>query len=41
MDLPDNDLLDLLLGRTTPQPPIDTPAVHEVIGMLRSRQPSA
>ena len=37
MDLPDNDLLDLLLGRTALQPPGDTPQAREVLAMLRSR----
>ncbi|HEY9207975.1 succinate dehydrogenase assembly factor 2 [Acidovorax soli] len=35
MDLADNDLLDLLLRRREPQAPLDTPEVHEVLGMLR------
>jgi len=37
MDLSDNDLLDLLFGRTALQPAMDTPEVREVLGMLRSR----
>jgi len=36
MDLADNDLLDLLLGRTQPQAPQDTPEVHEVLAQLRA-----
>jgi antitoxin CptB len=35
MDLPDNDLLDLLLRRTEPQGPLAEPEVREVLGMLR------
>ena len=35
MDLPDNDLLDLLLRRTEPEGPLAEPEVHEVLGMLR------
>ena len=35
MDLADNDLLDLLLRRKEPTEPLDTPEVHEVLGMLR------
>ena len=35
MDLADNYLLDLLLRRREPQAPLDTPEVHEVLGMLR------
>jgi antitoxin CptB len=37
MDLPDHDLLDLLLGRTALQPALDTPEVREVLGLLRAR----
>jgi antitoxin CptB len=40
MDLADNDLLDLLLGRTQPQGRFedrDLPAVQEVLTLLRSR----
>jgi antitoxin CptB len=36
MDLPDNDLLDLLLRRTEPGPALDQPGVHEVLGLLRA-----
>jgi len=39
MDLPDNDLLDLLLERKAPQGRLDTLAVHEVLALLR-RQPA-
>ena len=35
MDLPDNDLLDLLLARREPQGDLDRPAVHEVLALLR------
>jgi antitoxin CptB len=35
MDLPDNDLLDLLLRRRDPQGELDRPDVNEVLGMLR------
>jgi antitoxin CptB len=35
MDLPDNDLLDLLLARTEPAGALDRPAVHEVLAQLR------
>ncbi len=35
MDLPDNDLLDLLLARTAPQGGLDRPAVHELLALLR------
>jgi antitoxin CptB len=36
MDLPDNDLLDLLLRRTEPRDEIDRAEVHEVLAMLRT-----
>ncbi|MDR1968123.1 MAG: succinate dehydrogenase assembly factor 2 [Burkholderiaceae bacterium] len=39
MDLSDNDLLDLLLRRTEPGHPINTPEVREVLGMLRPPLP--
>jgi len=35
MDLPDNDLLDLLLARREPLGEIDTPEVHEVLSQMR------
>ena len=35
MELPDNDLLDLLLRRTEPQGETDTSGVREIIGLLR------
>ena len=39
MDLPDNDLLDLLLARRQPQVELDRPEVHEVLAQMR-RPPS-
>ena len=38
MDLPDNDLLDLLLRRTEPDAALDRDEVREVLQLLRSRQ---
>ena len=38
MDLADNDLLDLLLGRCEPDEVLASPSVTEVLGMLRARQ---
>ena len=35
MDLPDNDLPDLLLARTVLQGEIDTPEVREVLSQMR------
>ncbi len=35
MDLPDNDLLDLLLRRQEPQAGLDTAEVREVLALLR------
>ena len=35
MDLPDNDLLDLLLARCEPQGELDRPDVFSVLAMLR------
>ena len=35
MDLPDNDLLDLLLARRDPDGELDTPEVHEVLALMR------
>ena len=35
MDLPDNDLLDLLLRRTEPQGDLDTADVKDLLGLLR------
>jgi antitoxin CptB len=39
MDLPDNDLLDLLLRRTQPQGALDTPEVRDVLDQLRAAPP--
>lgn len=36
MDLPDNELLDLLLARTELTGPLDTPPVRQILGMLRA-----
>ena len=35
MDLPDNDLLDLLLARCEPLNDLDRPEVHEVLALMR------
>jgi antitoxin CptB len=35
MDLPDNDLLDLLLARREPQGELDQPAVRELLALMR------
>jgi antitoxin CptB len=35
MDLPDNDLLDLLLARVQPQGELDLPEVHDVLALMR------
>lgn len=35
MDLPDNDLLDLLLARRDPDGELDTPVVREVLALMR------
>jgi antitoxin CptB len=40
MDLPDNDLLDLLLARTEPQGELDRPEVHEVLALMRRPRPT-
>ena len=37
MDLPDNDLLDLLLARTEPDAELATPDVAEVLALMRVR----
>jgi len=39
MDLPDNDLLDLLLARSEPAGDLDRPAVHEVLAQMRQPAP--
>jgi antitoxin CptB len=36
MDLPDNDLLDLLLRRTEPEGALAEPEVREVLNLLRT-----
>jgi antitoxin CptB len=40
MDLPDNDLLDLLLARKAPEGELDRPEVHEVLAMMRLPSPA-
>ena len=40
MDLPDNDLLDLLLVRTQPEAALDRPEVHLVLEQLRTPRPA-
>jgi antitoxin CptB len=40
MDLPDNDLLDLLLCRKEPEGELDRPDVHEVLALLRMPSPT-
>ena len=41
MDLPDNDLLDLLLARRQPEGGLDCPQVREVLAQMRERPASA
>jgi antitoxin CptB len=41
MDLPDNDLLDLLLRRTEPEGALAEPDVRAVLNMLRSPAPAS
>ena len=36
MDLGDNDLLDLLLARTEPVPPLDSPDVQALLDRMRA-----
>ena len=36
MELADNDLLDLLLGRKEPQGEVDTPEVRAVLALMRT-----
>ena len=36
MDLPDNDLLDLLLRRREPEGELDLPPVRDVLGLMRN-----
>jgi antitoxin CptB len=38
MDLADNDLLDLFLGRTEPQAALDRPEVRQVLAAVRARR---
>jgi antitoxin CptB len=38
MDLPDNDLLDLLLGRAQPEGDLDRADVREVLALLRTAE---
>lgn len=40
LDLTDNDLLDLLIGREEPQGEIDRPEVRGVIQKIRSNEPT-
>jgi antitoxin CptB len=40
MDLPDHDLLDLLLIRKEPQGDLDRPEVHEVLSLMRKPPPA-
>ncbi len=35
MDLPDNDLLDLLLGRREPEGGLDVPDVRDLLALMR------
>ncbi|NWG73576.1 MAG: succinate dehydrogenase assembly factor 2 [Rubrivivax sp.] len=39
MDLPDNDLLDLLLARTEPRGELERPEVREVLALMRRPRP--
>jgi antitoxin CptB len=41
MDLPDNDLLDLLLVRKEPEGELDKSEVRQVLAMLRTRDRAA
>ncbi|MDE1950062.1 MAG: succinate dehydrogenase assembly factor 2 [Burkholderiales bacterium] len=41
MDLPDHDLLDLLLARTEPKDELDRPDVHEVLSQMRAAPASS
>jgi antitoxin CptB len=36
LELPDNELLDLLLARTEPEPPLDSADVRALLARLRS-----
>lgn len=35
-ELSDNELLDLLLARSEPEGALDTPRMHQVIGLMRA-----
>ena len=41
MDLTDNELLDVLLRRKEPEGQTDTPQVHEVLALMRTRPQAA
>ena len=41
MELGDNELLDLLLGRTEPAPPLASDEVRQVLALLRPRGAAA
>ena len=41
MELDDNELLDLLLGRTQPAPPLADDAVRSVLALMRPRPAGA
>ncbi len=41
MDLSDNDLLDLLLGRKSPEGELARDDVNHVLGLLRTARPTA
>jgi len=36
LELPDNELLDLLLGRTEPVPPLDSPDLRVLLDRMRA-----
>lgn len=36
LDLTDNELLDLILSRTEPNPDLDRPEIHRVLQMIRA-----
>ncbi len=36
LELPDAELLDLLLGRREPLPPLDTDDVRDLLGLIRA-----
>ncbi|HEX2540281.1 MAG TPA: succinate dehydrogenase assembly factor 2 [Caldimonas sp.] len=38
MDVADNDLLDLFLGRREPEAALDRPEVHQVLAAVRARR---